>query len=132
MDFATLLRLTQRWTAGILLAMAAGSLVFGVGPVLYGVIAGGVVGWLNIEAIVRAVGWIARASEQQRLLVALLLPLKLLIVGALVYVLVVVVGVNALGFLAGVSGALFALVVAGRAARRAGRGNDRQESGTPE
>lgn len=128
MNGGALLRRTELWTAGILLAMAAGSVILGAGSLTFGVIAGGVVGWLNVEVIVRMVGWFARASEQQRMLLALLLPLKLLIVGALVYVLVAVVGVSAVGFLGGVAGALLGLVAASRGMTRPGQ----QERESPE
>ncbi len=122
---AGLLREARRWMGGILLVLAAGSLLFGLGPVLYGVIAGGLVGWLNIEVIIRLTGRIVQASEQQRLILVALLPLKLLFVGALIYVLVTVVGVSAPGFLAGVAGALLGLVVASKRPRAEGCAEDR-------
>lgn len=113
-----LLRSLERWTAGIVGGMALASLAFGVGPVLWGVLAGGVVGWLNIEGIARLVAWARAAGGQRAALLALLLPVKLLALAALSYWLVLVVAVDACGFLAGVAGALLALVIASR--RQAG------------
>jgi len=113
-----LLRSVERWTAAILAGMALGSLLFGVGPVLWGVLAGGLVGWLNIEGVTRLVAWARAAGSERAALLALVLPVKLLALAALAYWLVVVVAVDAYGFLAGVAGALLALVVATR--RQAG------------
>lgn len=118
----SLLPQVERWTAGILGAMALASLWFGVGPVLWGVLAGGLVGWLNIEGIVRLVAYVRAAGSQRAALLVLVLPIKLLALAALSYWLVLVVAVDAFGFLAGVAGALLALVVAARrqqGARRA-------------
>lgn len=111
----TLLRSAEVWTAAILSVMAAGAaILYGPGPVLWGVLAGGGVGWLNTEGIVRLVGRLQATGAQRSAWIALLLPVKLLALAALAYWLVRVVGVDGIGFLAGVSGALLALVVAAR------------------
>lgn len=121
----TLLRQGERWAAAIVGGMALASLWFGVGPVLWGVLAGGLVGWANIEGIARLVSFVRAAGSERAALLILVLPVKLLVLAALSYWLVLVVGVDAYGFLAGVAGALLALVVA---ARRERRGSDAERA----
>lgn len=121
----SLIRSAEYWAAAILGAMVLASLLWGFGPILWGVAAGGVVGWANIEVIIRLLARVqTRSSESQDgshpgVWLVLVLPVKLLVLAALAYWLVRVVGVNGFGFLAGVSGALLALVVAAR--RQQGR-----------